>query len=69
MATPLSAFFYCLETDKICRNKNIYVDIKSSAHDSFLEEPSSGKFKVERLESQIISKVLGISKPKPAKNV
>ena len=66
MATSLSAFFYCLETDKICRNKNINVNIKVSAHDSFLKKLS---FKVERLESQLISKVLGVSKPKPAQNV
>ena len=33
-------------------NKN--VDIKFSAHDAFLELPSSGMFKVERLESQIM---------------
>jgi hypothetical protein len=33
-------------------NKN--VDIKFSAHDAFLEEPSSGTLKIERLGSQII---------------
>ena len=42
---------------------NENVDIKFSAHDSFLEQPSSGTLNVERLESQIILKVLG-SKPK-----
>jgi len=33
-------------------NKN--VDIKFSAQDAFLEYPSSGTLKIERLESQII---------------
>jgi hypothetical protein len=32
-------------------NKN--VDIILSAHDAFLEQPSSGTLKIERLESQI----------------
>ena len=32
-------------------NKN--VDVKFSAHDAFLELPSSGTLKIERLESQI----------------
>ena len=32
------------------------IDIKISAHDSFLEYPSSGTLKVERLESQINKK-------------
>jgi hypothetical protein len=36
----------------IWHNKN--VDIKFSAHDAFLESPSSGTLKIERLESQII---------------
>jgi hypothetical protein len=40
-------------------NKN--VDVKFSAHDTFLELPSSGTLKIERLESQII-KVLGANK-------
>ena len=30
------------------------VNIKLSAHDTFLEKPSSGKLKIERLESRII---------------
>ena len=30
------------------------VDIKFSAHDTFLEKPSSGTLKIERLESEII---------------
>jgi hypothetical protein len=30
------------------------VDIKLSAHDTFLEKPSSGTLKIERLESGII---------------
>jgi hypothetical protein len=38
-------------------NKN--VDIKCSAHDVFLEQPSSDTLMVERLENKIISKVLG----------
>ena len=33
-------------------NKN--VDIKFSAHDMFLEQPSSNTLKVERLENKII---------------
>ena len=37
-------------------NKN--VDIKLSAHDAFLESPSSGTFKVENLENQIKRKDL-----------
>jgi hypothetical protein len=44
------------------QNKN--VGIKFSAHDTFLDYPSSGTLKVERLENQIISKVLEASKPK-----
>jgi len=32
-------------------NKN--VDIKISAHDAFLEKPSSGTLKIERFDSQI----------------
>jgi len=43
-------------------NKN--VDIKFNAHHAFLEYHSLGTIKVERLESQIILKVLEISKPK-----
>ena len=33
-------------------NKN--VDIKFSAHDAFLEKPSSGALNIERLERKII---------------
>jgi hypothetical protein len=40
-------------------NKN--VDIKFSAHDMFLEQPSSGTLEIEKLESQII-KGLGTNK-------
>jgi hypothetical protein len=36
----------------IGKNKN--VDIKFSAHDAFLEKPSSGTLKIEILGSQII---------------
>ena len=42
----------------VCTNEPCYiiqkVDIKFSAHDAFLEQPLSGVFKVERLESEII---------------
>jgi len=44
------------------RNKNI--DIKFSVHDTFLESPSSGMLKVERLKNQIILKSLRAIKPK-----
>ena len=40
---------------------NENVDIKFSAHDAFLKLPSSGMFKIERLESQIM---FGASKSK-----
>ena len=36
------------------RTFNENVDIEFSAHDAFLEQPSSGTLKIERLESQII---------------
>ena len=36
----------------VCINKN--VDIKFNAHDTFLEKPSAGTFKIEILESRII---------------
>ena len=39
------------------------VDIKLSTNNAFLESPSSGTLKVERLESQIILKSLGAIKP------
>jgi len=45
-------------------NKN--VDIKFSAHDEFLEYPSSDMLEIERLEGQ---KVLGAIKPKGQKSV
>jgi hypothetical protein len=35
-------------------DSNTNVDIKFSAHDTFLEGPSSGTIKIERLENQII---------------
>ena len=40
------------------------LDIKGNAHDVFLEQPSSGMFKVETLEIQIVLKGLGASKSK-----
>jgi len=43
---------------------NIKVDTKSSAHDAFLEHPSSGTFKIERLESKNNLLVFGINKTK-----
>ena len=45
----------------IC-NKN--VEIKLSAHDAFLELPSSDTLKIGRLESQVIYKILGAIKTK-----
>jgi hypothetical protein len=45
-------------------NKN--VDIKLSARDAFLEQPSSGTLKIERLESQMI-KSFGSNKTKGRK--
>ena len=36
------------------RTFNENVDIKFSAHDAFLEQPSSGTLKIKRLESQKI---------------
>jgi len=47
---------------KVYCNKN--VDIKCSALDSFLQYPSSGTYKIKRLEGQIIKKCLGSIKPK-----
>ena len=44
------------------RHKN--VGIRLSAHSAFLGKHSSGMFKVETLENQIIVIVLGTSKPK-----
>ena len=46
-------------------NKN--VDIKLSAHDTFLEQPSSGTLKIEKLENQIIKKIFGSNKTKESK--
>ena len=43
-------------------NKN--VDIKFSAHDSFLQKLSSGTLKLKIFENQIILKYLGARKPK-----
>ena len=44
-------------------NENL--DIKYSAHDLFLQKPSSGTLKLKIFESQIILKYLGARKPKP----
>jgi hypothetical protein len=52
-------FYYC--------NNN--VDILFSAHNAFLEYPSSGTFKVKILESQIILKSLNTRKPKDLKRI
>jgi hypothetical protein len=41
----------CLVIHILCTK---IVDIKLSAHDTFLEKPSSGTLKIERLESGII---------------
>jgi hypothetical protein len=43
-------------------NKN--VDIKFSAYDSFLESSSTGTFKVERLDIQIMQRFVGAIKTK-----
>ena len=43
-------------------NKN--VDIKFSAYDSFLESSSTGTFKVERLDIQIMQRFAGAIKTK-----
>ena len=40
------------------------VDIKFSAHDAFLEKPSSGTLKTKILENQIILKIFGGKKTK-----
>jgi hypothetical protein len=48
----------------INNNSNTNVDIKFSAHESFLEEDSLGMLQIERLESQIIKNTLETSKPK-----
>ena len=50
------------------KKKKKKVDIKFSAHDAFLESPSSGTLKIERLESQIILKVLGSNKTNVTKH-
>ena len=42
----------------------MYVDIKVSAHDAFLEETSSGTLKTKIFESQIILKSLATRKSK-----
>ena len=49
---------FCLYKVVAVLNKN--VDIKFGAHDAFLEYPSSGTLKIERLECQIF---LGAIKP------
>ena len=43
-------------------NRN--VDINFSAHDAFLESPSSGTLKIEKLEHHIILKSFGAIRPK-----
>ena len=43
---------------------NKYIDIEFTAQCAFLREPSSDTFKIERLESQIILKSLGLWKHK-----
>jgi hypothetical protein len=42
------------EVKHIMTQSNKKVDIKFSAHDTFLKSPSSGTLKVEILENQII---------------
>jgi len=42
-------------------NKNKNVDIKFSAHDAFLKQPSSGTLKAKIFESQIIIAYRAIS--------
>ena len=54
----------CREHKGYLINKNKNVDIKFSAHDALLEQPSSGTLKAKILESQIIFKSLGARKPK-----
>ena len=50
---------------KLClRGYNKTHDIKFSAHNMFLEYPSSVTLKIERLENKIILKILGASKSK-----
>jgi len=46
------------------RGDNKNVDIKSSVYDAFLESPSSGTLKIEKLEHQIILKSFGAIRPK-----
>ena len=46
--------FFLEEGHCIISPSNKNVDIKFSAHDTFLEQPLSGALKIERLDSQII---------------
>ena len=48
----LRLFILLVHVIKYTSSKN--VDIKLSAHEAFLEWPSSGTLKIERFESQII---------------
>ena len=67
----MTNFYKTKLTDKeICKiNEYIKKKISFSVHNEFLEEPSSGTLKIERLESQIILKVLRASKPKDLNRV
>jgi hypothetical protein len=60
----LISFLLCFRYNflRVLISKN--VNIKISSHDAFLDKPSSGALKVEKLENQIILNVLGESKPK-----
>ena len=49
-----SAFIYYFRTFRQDKKKIKNVSIKLSAHDAFLEKPSSGLLKIQRLETQII---------------
>jgi hypothetical protein len=53
--THMSLVVEMMKCHKAFINKN--VDIKFSAHDAFLEKPSSGTLKVERLEIYNICKL------------
>jgi len=59
----LICFLLCFRYNflRVLIDKN--VDIKISLHDAFLDKPSLGTLKVERLVNQIILNVLGASKP------
>ena len=53
IGTLLYNSLYDKKQNKTKQNKK-HVDIKFSAHDTFLEQPPSGTLEIERLESQII---------------